>query len=389
MRALGAKGRRPPVRGAVPEIAPEGLRVHVEGIPRDLPVDLAAALRGRLDRSAREIFAETQLSELNLMIRRGGLPAGDAGPESTDHAESASAPTGPTPRTRERSSDMSSDGYFRPINPLHSFSSVVLPDSTRSVLRSCIDLVRFTPKIFGQWGLADIEPHPRSAINLHGAPGTGKTLIAHAIASELARPIIQARTSQLESKYHGEGGKYLDELFCAARRWAAVLFIDEAESLLSRRFESVSQGSEHAINLLRSELIQHLDNFEGVAVFATNLVSSYDPAIQSRLISIAIPIPNVDARKLIWKRHLPDALPLAPNVSIDELAAVENIVGRDIKQAVIIAAVAAAGRGSECVTQTDLMNSLKLILDQEGRAGARLISVDDLKDANEVDLTGR
>ena len=66
-------------------------------------------------------------------------------------------------------------------------------------------------------------------MNFRGPPGTGKTLAAHAIAHRLGLRIMSARLSDLESKYHGDGPKNLANLFAAATRERALLFIDEAE----------------------------------------------------------------------------------------------------------------------------------------------------------------
>ncbi|WP_433228330.1 ATP-binding protein [Actinomadura formosensis] len=270
--------------------------------------------------------------------------------------------------------------FFTPVEPLYDMSQLVLPAATVEELHIAVDTIRLRGLVFDTWGLRAVEPHPRAAISLHGGPGTGKTMTAHALARLLGRQILPARTSQLESKYHGEGGKYLAALFEAARRAGAVLFIDEAESLLSRRFESVSQGSEHAVNTLRAELIQHLDVFEGIAVFATNLVTSYDPAISSRLHHVRIPEPDHAARRAIWAAHLPPGLPLAPDVSTDGLAETGGVVGREVKRAVVNAAVTVAREGRKHITHADLARSLADII--AARPGAA-------PDAGEVSETER
>ncbi|MEU9890110.1 ATP-binding protein [Sphaerisporangium sp. NPDC051011] len=289
------------------------------------------------------------MHNLDLVVRRDG-PAGSSEQRAADTAGGGEL---------DLEGRMS---FFVPVKPLYDMSQLVLPAATIEELHIAVDTVRLRGLVFDTWGLRAIEPHPRSAISLHGGPGTGKTMTAHALAHLLGRPILLARTSQLESKYHGEGGKYLAALFEAARRADAVLFIDEAESLLSRRFESVSQGSEHAVNTLRAELIQHLDVFEGIAVFVTNLVTSYDPAISSRLHHVRIPEPDHAARRAIWAAHLPPGLPLATDVSVDELAETEGVVGRDVKRAVINAAVTVAREGRGQITHADLARSLANII---------------------------
>ncbi|GGL14645.1 hypothetical protein Sme01_18490 [Sphaerisporangium melleum] len=321
-------------------------RLWVDGLPGG---PAAERFRVRLGDAARELFDETGMHNLDLAVRRDG-PTGPA-------EQRAAAPAS--------GGELDLEGrmsFFVPVKPQYQMSQLVLPAATIEELHVAVDTVRLRGLVFDTWGLRTIEPHPRSAISLHGGPGTGKTMTAHALAHLLGRPILLARTSQLESKYHGEGGKYLAALFEAARRAGAVLFIDEAESLLSRRFESVSQGSEHAVNTLRAELIQHLDVFEGIAIFATNLVTSYDPAISSRLHHVRIPEPDHAARRAIWAAHLPPGLPLAADVSVDRLAETEGIVGRDVKRAVINAAVTVAREGRGQIDHADLARSLANVI---------------------------
>lgn len=284
--------------------------------------------------------------------------------------------------------------YFTPIDPEYDLSRLVLPRPTLDEIHLAADIVRLRDQVFGGWGLSAIEPHPRSAIALHGPPGTGKTMVAHALARHLGKRIIAARTSQLETKYHGEGGKYLAALFEAARRSDAVLFVDEAESLLSRRFESVSQGAEHAVNSLRTELMQLLDRHEGIVVFATNLAESYDPALSSRLHHVRIPRPDFEARRAIWRAHLPQTLPGAAGVSVDTLAAHESVVGRDIKRVVVNAAVGAARRGAPGITQGDLETALAALLAQRpgsaegGSAGENPSSAEPVRPATDEERAG-
>jgi SpoVK/Ycf46/Vps4 family AAA+-type ATPase len=92
--------------------------------------------------------------------------------------------------------------------------------------------------------------------------------------------IIEASYAHIKSMYHGEGPKNVEALFYAAQAQNAILFIDEADSLLSRRLTNVNQGSEQAINSMRSQLLICLERFKGVVIFATNLVQNYDPAFR-------------------------------------------------------------------------------------------------------------
>ncbi|MEU5101983.1 ATP-binding protein [Streptomyces sp. NPDC021354] len=260
-----------------------------------------------------------------------------------------------SPSVAERAQDFTAGA------PLYTFDRLVLPGRTMEQLLRAIHIVERRRTLFDDWGLRTIQPHPSSAVNLEGPPGTGKTMAAHAIADRLGRPLLAARASQLESKYHGEGPKNLDALFHAAAAQGAVLFLDEADGLMSARFETAGHGSEHAVNAMRSELLTALDRFEGLAVFATNLVSSYDTAFDSRVWHVRFPRPDEAARAAIWRRHLPGTLPQAGDVSPEALAAVGEVTGRDIRRAVIDAAAEALLTGRGRVGQADLLAALERV----------------------------
>ena len=230
---------------------------------------------------------------------------------------------------------------FTPVDPLYSFSQVILPEATLCRLLDVAFFIESTKLVFDQWNLRSIEPRPSLAVNFRGPPGTGKTMAAHGLASYLNRKILLCRLSDLESKFHGEGPKNLVELFASVRQSDAILFLDEAESLLSRRFAQPDQAAESAINSMRTELLMALDSFQGITIFASNLPHSYDPAIESRLWHVDFELPDAEARRRIWRNHLPAELPVS-GLSLESLAAVDGVSGRDIKQAVISAALTAA-----------------------------------------------
>jgi SpoVK/Ycf46/Vps4 family AAA+-type ATPase len=260
-----------------------------------------------------------------------------------------------------------------PAQPQWRFDQLVLPDETKELLLDCIAFVEVAPTIFDQWNLRSIEPNPSVAINFRGPPGTGKTMAAHAVAHRLNRGIIMSRLSDLESKYHGDGPKNVVNLFESAAGQNAVLFVDEAESLLSRRFAQPDQAAESAINSMRTELLMALDAFEGLVIFATNLQGSYDTAISSRLTHVDFRMPGPEARNAIWRHHLPAELPLAADVDVDTLATIDGVTGRDIKEAVVRAAVSAARRGMRSLP----MDLLTTHLRQRLSAGAEEVQPSD------------
>ncbi|WP_051865910.1 ATP-binding protein [Streptomyces griseus] len=322
----------------------------VTGIPAEASAVDAAMLRTRLISAADHFRGRHGRGGFSLTVT--DLPA----PHPAHRGGGDGSPLDPDVLSVEERAS-----YFTAVPPRYSFDFLVLPDEVMDDLLLAVESVTLRPLLFDTWNLRSIEPNPSAAINLHGDPGTGKTLAAHAIADRLGKPILHTKYSQLESKYHGEGPKNLDALFHAARAQDAVLFVDEADALMSQRFESTSQGSEHAVNAMRSELVMSLDGFDGIVVFATNLVTGYDRAFDSRVRHIRFPAPDRAARRMIWRNHLPAELPLGLDVDVEELADLDELSGREIRRAVIDAATDAARTGHGQVTRAHLLAAVDRI----------------------------
>ena len=273
-----------------------------------------------------------------------------------------------SPQTQKQSPNEESEFDYEKLSlnyhaeePHYSFEQVILPEDTRRKILEAVATIQVEEKVFDEWGLRSIIPYAVSAMSFYGAPGTGKTMAAEAVAHMLGKKIIRAAYADIESKYHGEGPKMVKAIFLAAEREDAVLFLDESDSLLSKRLTDVRSGSEQAINSMRSQLLISLERFRGIVIFATNLVVNYDRAFLSRLISIEFPQPDFEARRAIWERHLRSEglrIPLGDDVNTDELAGkYDTFCGREIKNAVKDACVTCAMNGREIVTQDDFLRA--------------------------------
>lgn len=269
---------------------------------------------------------------------------------------------------------------YVPVDPLYSFDRVILPEDVLEKIDSAINILKYERKVFDEWGLYEIQPNPSSSLSFYGPSGTGKTMAAEAIAQKLGKKILKVSYADVESKYHGEGPKMVKAIFLAATREDAVLFFDEADSLLSKRLTNVTQGSEQAINSMRSQLLICLEEFRGIVIFATNLIVNYDNAFLTRLISVEFKVPDAATRKKIWDVHVRPAedgmahklnIPLAENVDTQSLADSYEFVGREIRNAVINACVTAAMQQKDIVTQEDFMNACeKIVMEKAGVANA-------------------
>lgn len=254
--------------------------------------------------------------------------------------------------------------------PRFTFERLVLSDDVRQRILEQICILENRDKLFNQWGLAAIAS-PSVLLNLYGDSGTGKSMAAEAIASRLGKNILRVSYADIESKYHGEGPKRLKGIFLAAARQDAVLFIDEADSLLSARLNNVTQGSEQAINSMRSQLLISLENHDGIVIFATNLIENYDKAFKTRLLSVEMKRPDAALRQKIWHNHLYPVgesgiklnIPLAQDIDLARLSEFD-FCGRDIRNAVKQACISVVAQGRELVCQQDLMNACQRIQDE-------------------------
>lgn len=250
---------------------------------------------------------------------------------------------------------------YRSQKPNFLMEQLIVPESVKEELLLASKISVLEKLVFDQWGLSSIQPFPYSALNFYGPPGTGKTLAAHALASHLQRNILLASYAQIESMFHGEGPKNVEALFYAAERDNAVLFIDESDSLLSKRLTNVSQGSEQAINSMRSQLLISLERFRGIVVFATNLVENYDPAFETRVRNIYFPMPDQACRNLIWQTLLPKNLPILEDVSTEKLAEIDEVCGRDIRNAIVDAALKVAMSNGKGICYQDFVDAVCIV----------------------------
>ena len=263
---------------------------------------------------------------------------------------------------------------YVPVEPSYSFDRVILPADVRDKIEEALSILQYERKVFDDWGLYEIQPRPSSSMSFFGPSGTGKTMAAEAIAQKLGKKILKVSYADVESKYHGEGPKMVKAIFLAAERDDAVLFFDEADSLLSKRLTNVSQGSEQAINSMRSQLLICLEEFKGIVIFATNLVINYDHAFLTRLISVEFVNPDYETRKKIWDVHIKPAddgkphklnIPLGQDVDSAVLAERYDFVGREIRNAVISACIAAAMADKDIVEQKDFINACEKIVKEK------------------------
>ncbi|HEU4698503.1 MAG TPA: AAA family ATPase [Gemmatimonadales bacterium] len=233
------------------------------------------------------------------------------------------------------------------VVPRRTFDDVVLPAGTRRQLAYALSLIQHYDLIYERWGLAERHRGGRGlAFHFAGPPGTGKTICAEAIAHALDRRLLVVRYSEMESMWAGQTAKHIVDVFRAAEREGAVLFFDEADAIAGRRFASVERGYEREANAVVNVLLHELEDFAGVAIFATNLAANIDPAFERRILThILFEMPDAPERERIWRAQLhPTKTPLADDVDFAVLAERYPASGGDIRNAVLKAAQIAAAQ---------------------------------------------
>lgn len=215
---------------------------------------------------------------------------------------------------------------------------VILPRHTRRMMDEAIGSLRFHKTIYTDWGFSEVDPTGRNmAINFYGPPGTGKTLAAEALAGSLGLRFIHIGISEIESKFVGETASNISAAFQEAALEGALLFFDEADTLLGARLSNVTQGIDNEINAMRSTMLIELERFNGIVVFATNFAKNYDSAFVSRIrYHVEFQLPDIEERTRLWDRMLVGGIPLALErfqLIHNAVAASEGLSGREIRTA--------------------------------------------------------
>jgi SpoVK/Ycf46/Vps4 family AAA+-type ATPase len=236
-------------------------------------------------------------------------------------------------------------GVIESVEPRRTFRDVVLPPGTRRALDEALTQVRTRELIFDEWGLGERHPTGTAlAFNFAGPSGTGKTICAEAIANALGKRLLLVRYAELESMWFGETPKNVAAVFRLAEQEDAVLFFDEADAIASRRSTDISHGAQRESNTVVNVLLQELERFDGVVIFATNLAVNFDPAFERRIRThVLFEPPGTEERELIWFVQVhPTKTPLASDVDFRDLAERFEVTGGEIRNAVLKAALAAA-----------------------------------------------
>ena len=242
---------------------------------------------------------------------------------------------------------------------LQDWDDLVLPPDAMAQLRELCGQVQFRHEVLGNWGMGSKQALGRGVAALFSGPsGTGKTMAAGVVSRQLGRDLFRVDLSQVVSKYIGETEKNLSRIFDCAASINAVLFFDEADAMFGKRSEVKDAHDRHA-NVEVAYLLQKMEEYEGLAVLATNLRRNLDTAFLRRLhVVIDFPFPDEAQRLNIWQRMFPSSAPLAPDVDFAALARELRLSGGHLRN-VALAAASLAASEAKSIHQSHLALAAK------------------------------
>ncbi|MEO6776085.1 MAG: ATP-binding protein [Kofleriaceae bacterium] len=255
----------------------------------------------------------------------------------------------------------------RRIEWKQTWNDLVLPETQREQVNELIARVRHRREVLEDqgFGVKVAKGHGVVAL-MSGEPGTGKTMVAGLIASELGLDLYQVDLSVVVSKYIGETEKGLAKLFDAAESGHVVLLFDEADALFAKRSEVKSSNDRYA-NLETNYLLQRLESFGGISILTTNNEAALDDAFRRRLaVHIKFPMPEEDERIRLWRAMFPPNAKLSGNIDLRQLAREFEMSGGHIKNAVLRAAYFAAASASP-ITMAHLRRATRAEYEAMGR----------------------
>ncbi|TMG70199.1 MAG: ATP-dependent zinc metalloprotease FtsH [Chloroflexi bacterium] len=248
--------------------------------------------------------------------------------------------------------------------PAVTFDDVAGIDEVKADLQEVVDFLR-DPKKYQRLG----GTMPKGVL-LIGAPGTGKTLLARAVAGEAKVPFFSVAASEFVEAIVGVGASRVRDLFAKARAAApAIIFIDELDAIGRSRAAALRIGGNDEQEQTLNQILTEMDGFdsrEGVIVLAaTNRADVLDPALlrPGRFDRrVQVQPPDRRGRAAILRIHTRN-IPLAPDVDLDQVAGqTPGLVGADLRNLANEAALGAARSGAANVTMKDFLDAIEKTL---------------------------
>eukprot|EP00271_Cylindrocystis_brebissonii_P016771 TRINITY_DN4124_c0_g1_i1.p1 TRINITY_DN4124_c0_g1~~TRINITY_DN4124_c0_g1_i1.p1 ORF type:complete len:445 (-),score=129.49 TRINITY_DN4124_c0_g1_i1:223-1557(-) len=248
--------------------------------------------------------------------------------------------------------------------PLESYADVGGLDQQIQEIKEAVELPLTHPELYEDMGIK-----PPKGVILYGEPGTGKTLLAKAVANSTSATFLRVVGSELIQKYLGDGPKLVRELFRVADDLSpSIVFIDEIDAVGTKRFDAHS-GGEREIQRTMLELLNQLDGFDSrgdvKVILATNRIESLDPALlrPGRIDrKIEFPLPDIKTKRRIFQIHT-SRMTMSEDVDLEKFVMTKDqLSGADIKAMCTEAGLLALRERRMKVTQADFKKAKDKVL---------------------------
>jgi len=271
-----------------------------------------------------------------------------------------------------RVSSHSLDKYATKIRCVYQADDLILPKLPKQKLFHIINRIRNRKLVYEEWGFLEKSAYGNGVSMIFaGPPGTGKTMAAQVMASELGMELYRVELPAVVDKYIGETEKKLNRIFGEAEKSMAILFFDEADVLFSKRTE-IKESNDKYSNMEIAFLLQKMEEYEGVSILATNYLQNFDSAFRRRISDIIdFPLPDEKLRKQMWQSMIPSKLPVSDELDFDFLAKQFEVPGSMIKNALIYASFLAAEASEPMLTMKLILKGLSHELEKSGKKLSR------------------
>ncbi|MFA6788514.1 MAG: ATP-binding protein [Arcobacteraceae bacterium] len=230
---------------------------------------------------------------------------------------------------------------FELISSTKTLDDVVLHPKTRETLDALLKQVdKNVVNRLKAWGIKDKKKGIDARIIFYGAAGTGKTLTSLALARSLKKQVLSFDCSKILSMYVGESEKNVRSIFDTYRdlkdktKTEPILLLNEADQFLGARTSEGMSGSEKMHNQMQNIFLEQIERFDGILIATTNLLENIDKAFSRRFnYKIEFVKPNEEQRLELWKKLLPENLPLEKGFDVTKLS-VYSLTGGQIEMVI-------------------------------------------------------
>ena len=251
--------------------------------------------------------------------------------------------------------------------PLESYADIGGLEEQIQEVKEAVEYPLSHPELYDEIGI-----RPPKGVIFYGEPGTGKTLLAKAVANQTSATFLRVVGSELVQKYLGDGPKLVREIFRVAEECApSIVFIDEIDAIGTKRYDASSSG-EKEIQRTMLELLNQLDGFDSHSevkvIMATNKIETLDPALirPGRIDrKVEFPLPDEKTRKVIFDVHT-KKMALEADVDLTEFVlAKDSLSGADIKAVCTEAGLMALRERRMRVNQKDFNKAREKIMQRK------------------------